>query len=237
MLPSAYQASQYLPQFLVSLFTRSIAFARFRLKSGSDCIVDPRCYFEGQNILQRNVRIFNSRVGKYSYIANNSTIAGAIIGRYCSIGSGVTIKLGIHPADFVSTHPLFHSKTHSQSLGFSPFLSADKFETHKFIDKNSNYVVKIGSDVWIGNRVTILDGVSIGDGAIIGAGAVVTKSIPPYQIAVGIPAKPVKCRFCEKDIQRLLRLKWWEKDDEWIIARANSFNSLDDLFSCAGEDQ
>jgi acetyltransferase-like isoleucine patch superfamily enzyme len=54
--------------------------------------------------------------------------------------------------------------------------------------------IKIGSDVWIGSNVKILDGVEIGDGCVIGAGSVVTKSIPPYSIAVGVPAKVIKHR-------------------------------------------
>lgn len=54
--------------------------------------------------------------------------------------------------------------------------------------------VKIGNDCWIGRRVIILPGVTIGDGCVIGAGAVVAKDIPPYSIAVGVPAKVVKRR-------------------------------------------
>lgn len=54
--------------------------------------------------------------------------------------------------------------------------------------------VSIGNDVWIGGRVIILPGVTIGDGCIIGAGAVVTKDIPPYSVAVGVPAKVVRDR-------------------------------------------
>jgi acetyltransferase-like isoleucine patch superfamily enzyme len=49
--------------------------------------------------------------------------------------------------------------------------------------------VKIGSDVWIGAGAKILGGVTIGDGCVVGAGAVVAKSLPPYAIAVGVPAQ------------------------------------------------
>lgn len=52
--------------------------------------------------------------------------------------------------------------------------------------------VVIGKNVWIGDKVTILPGVSIGDGSVIAANSVVTKSIPPYSIAAGIPAKIIK---------------------------------------------
>ena len=54
--------------------------------------------------------------------------------------------------------------------------------------------VTIGSDVYLGARVTILPGVSIGNGAVIGTGAVVTKNIPDYAIAVGVPAKVISYR-------------------------------------------
>lgn len=54
----------------------------------------------------------------------------------------------------------------------------------------------IGNDVWIGTNVTVLaKNITIGDGAIIGAGSVVTKSVPPYAIVGGNPAKIIKYRI------------------------------------------
>ncbi len=52
----------------------------------------------------------------------------------------------------------------------------------------------IEDDVWIGAGATILDGCTIGTGAVIGAGAVVTKSVEPYSIVGGIPAKKIRNR-------------------------------------------
>lgn len=54
--------------------------------------------------------------------------------------------------------------------------------------------IRIGSDVWIGSGVKVLDGVTIGDGAVVGAGSVVTKSIPSYSVAAGVPARVIKRR-------------------------------------------
>ena len=54
--------------------------------------------------------------------------------------------------------------------------------------------VFVGNDVWLGDRVIILPGVHIGDGCIIGAGSVVTRDIPPYSVAAGIPAKVIPDR-------------------------------------------
>ena len=52
----------------------------------------------------------------------------------------------------------------------------------------------IGQDVWLGAGVSVLGGVTVGDGCVVGAGAVVTKSLPPYSIAVGVPAVVVGYR-------------------------------------------
>ncbi len=55
--------------------------------------------------------------------------------------------------------------------------------------------VVVKEDVWIGMNVTLLTGVTVGRGAIIAAGAVVTKDVPPYCIAGGLPAKPIKFKW------------------------------------------
>ena len=60
--------------------------------------------------------------------------------------------------------------------------------------------VVIEDDVWCGANVTILKGVTIGRGSVIAAGAVVTKSVPPYSIAGGVPAKVLKARFTPEEI-------------------------------------
>jgi acetyltransferase-like isoleucine patch superfamily enzyme len=52
--------------------------------------------------------------------------------------------------------------------------------------------VTIESDVWLGTRVIVLRGVTIGRGSVVGAGAVVTRSIPPFSFAAGVPAKVIK---------------------------------------------
>ena len=54
--------------------------------------------------------------------------------------------------------------------------------------------VEIGNDVWLGTRVVVIAGVKIGDGCVVGANSVVTKDIPPYSVAVGVPVRVVKNR-------------------------------------------
>ena len=72
----------------------------------------------------------------------------------------------------------------------------DKYDTNHQCDQD----VTIEEDVWCGANVTILKGVTIGRGCIIAAGAVVTKSIPPYCVAGGVPARPLKMRWTVKQI-------------------------------------
>jgi acetyltransferase-like isoleucine patch superfamily enzyme len=52
--------------------------------------------------------------------------------------------------------------------------------------------IEIQDNCWLGCGVRVLDGVIIGEGSVIGAGAVVSKDIPPFSIAVGVPAKVIK---------------------------------------------
>jgi maltose O-acetyltransferase len=62
--------------------------------------------------------------------------------------------------------------------------------------------IVIEDDVWVGSRAILTDGVTIGRGSIIGAGSVVTKSVPPYSIVAGVPAKVIRYRW---DLETALR--------------------------------
>lgn len=160
--------------------------------------------FSGDNVkLYAPYRIVNSNIGDYSYIAENSTLHNTSIGKFCSIGPNLLSGWGIHPIEGISTHPMFYSTKKQNGITLSKI---DKVEETKSIS--------IGNDVFIGMNVTILDGVKIGDGAVIGAGSLVSKDIPAYAIAVGNPIKVIKYRFDEVTIEKLLKIKWWEFNNE-----------------------
>ncbi len=144
-------------------------------------------------------------LGDYSYVAKNCNITNCTIGKFCSIGPNFCCGLGIHPTNGISTSPMFYStsKVNGASLVKQTAVEESKHTT-------------IGNDVFIGANVTILDGITIGDGAVIGAGAVVTKDIPPYAIAVGVPTKVIKYRFDEQTIQKLQEKEWWNGSEEEI---------------------
>jgi virginiamycin A acetyltransferase len=78
----------------------------------------------------------------------------------------------------------------------------------------------IENDVWIGAKSTIMSGVKISNGAVVGGGSVVTKDVPPYAIVAGNPAKIVKMRFTDQQIEDLLEIAWWDWDESKIKENA-----------------
>lgn len=181
-------------------------------------------FFEGKNKINSEAYLINSYLGLGSFISGNSKLRNVKVGRFCSIGRNVETGFGIHPKDFVSTHPCFYSL--KQQAGFT-FTKEQVFGEHKFADQQNNYYVVIGSDVWIGNDVKIMDGITIGDGAIIGMGSIVTKDIKPYTINVGIPAREIGKRFTDPQIAFLQRFKWWNKSIEEIERNAQWFLNIE----------
>jgi virginiamycin A acetyltransferase len=83
----------------------------------------------------------------------------------------------------------------------------------------------IQNDCWIANGVTIMGGVTIHNGAIIAAKSVITKDVPPYAIVAGNPAKVIKYRLDEKQIQLLQRIVWWDWSADKIKKNAELFHS------------
>lgn len=116
-------------------------------------------------------------VGNHLKIGNNVGI-----NHYCFIGVRGEIEIG----DNVIFGP--RVSVFSENHNFDRIDIPIK---HQGVTKG---ITKIGNDVWIGAQAIILSGVSIGDGCVIGAGSVVNKDIPPYSIAVGVPARVVKKR-------------------------------------------
>ena len=201
--------------------------ARNDCRFGRGTTIDSKAYFEGKNKLANDTVFLNSSLGYASYVSDHSFIKNSSVGRYTCIANEVMTVAGNHPLDFSSVHPAFYSKSHISSC-----VSYNKFDDFKYLDIKKKISVKIGNDVWIGTRATLLEGVTIGDGAVVAAGAVVTRDVPPYAIVGGVPARVIKYRFDETTIHKLLALKWWDKDQEWIRNHAELFDDVEKLLSC-----
>jgi len=160
------------------------------------------------------------KIGAYTYgnpiILTFRKEDAVIIGKFCSIADDVQIVAGgEHKYDVVSTYPL-----------------RSRFIVKKEVDVTAKGPITIGNDVWIGKRAIILSGVKIGDGSVVGAGAVVTKSVPPYAIVTGVPAKVSGFRFTQHQIEKLLEIAWWNWSLEKIIANVDFFyGNVDDFIA------
>ena len=164
------------------------------------------CRFGNYNTLHDDAMLTNVTLGDFSYVAANSKLANVFVGKFSCIGPEVFAGMGKHPSrGFISTHPFFYSPHYQAQITLATNSIFEEFEP-----------IKIGNDVWVGARAIILDGVSIGDGAIVGAGAVVTKNVPPYAVVGGVPAKVIRYRFEQADIDLLEQLKWWDRDIDWL---------------------
>ncbi len=211
-------------------------FIKLKLKRSYQTIFGKKVYIndsvlcEGRNFFSDNSSITSSYIGYASYVGANSNISKFKIGRYCSIGPNVKGVFGKHPTkDFVSTHPAFFSTL--KQVGFS-YTKIQLFKEHEdAFEKENEYSIIIGNDVWIGDSATIIEGVCIGDGAIIASNALVVNDIQPYSIVGGVPAKVIKKRFSTEHIDFLLQFKWWNRDTKWLQHNAHLFVNIDNLFN------
>ena len=156
----------------------------------NDFVNDPR-EFEKNNVL-------------YHYPINGDKL---IIGKFCSIACGAKFLFtsANHKMSSLSTYPfpIFYEEW-----------GLDVKDIRNAWDNKGDII--IGNDVWIGYEAIIMAGVTIGDGAIIGTRAVVTKDVPPYTIVGGVPAKPIRKRFDDATVERLIKLRWWDWEHEKI---------------------
>lgn len=149
----------------------------------------------------------------YHYPINRDRL---IIGKFCSIACGAKFLFNS------ANHTLSSLSTYPFPLFFEEW-GLEKRNVAASWDNKGDIV--IGNDVWIGYEAVIMAGVTIGDGAIIGARAVVTKDVPPYTVAGGIPTKPIKKRYPEETIAALSELKWWDWPEERIAQNLHAIQA------------
>lgn len=176
----------------------------------------------------------NVEIGEYTYYSDNKNSPEKfyehiehhyeflgdklIIGKFCAIAEGVTFIMNgaNHRMEGITTYPF-------NIFGGGWEKSAPTIDQLPFKGD-----MIIGNDVWIGQNVTIMPGIKIGDGAIISANSTVTKNVEPYTIYGGNPAKFIKKRFQDDEIEFLLKIQWWNWEEEMI------FQKLEQLTSATG---
>ena len=167
---------------------------RFRATHKKNTMLSKNCYISPNALIHpRNGRI---TVGDNTSVAPGAIMQGDIsignnssVQAYCNIVGykGGEIKIG----NFV------------RIAAYTVIIGAN----HRFDDPDipickqgmAPAPIVIEDNVWIGARVSVIAGVTIGEGSVIGAGAVVTKDIPPYSVAVGVPARVISSRKKERE--------------------------------------
>lgn len=140
-----------------------------------------------------------------------------IIGNYVCIASGVIILMG-------GNH-----NHHSEWITVYPFM--EQIETS--YEPKGDTIIE--NDAWIGMNAMIMPGVTIGEGAIVAAGSVVSKDVPSYTIVGGNPAKEIRKRFTDKEIEKLKEMRWFDWEREKIeraihILSSSSIHQLYDFY-------
>lgn len=164
-----------------------------------DAEIEPYAHFWAGGAIPR-------RFGAFSYALTPLDVQMSI-GRYCSIGQGVSVMGLQHPTGWAMTSTLNYL---DQLEGVSAYFADRGLERPPLLPFDPGQEgVSIGHDVWIGSTALIKRGVTIGHGAVVAARAVVTRDVPPYAVVAGMPARIVRYRFADAVIQGLLASQWW----------------------------
>jgi acetyltransferase-like isoleucine patch superfamily enzyme len=143
---------------------------------GKNCWVEDGVEFQSDHLIS---------IGEGTTLRRNCSIHGIVsIGKQCILAPNVFISSGSHIYDAWPELPIREQENRYYKL-------PREQRPIGFEDKP----VTLGDDCWLGINVVIMPGVTIGKGCVIGANSVVTKSIQPYSIAVGIPAKVIRKRM------------------------------------------
>jgi len=146
-------------------------------------------------------------IGRRTKINGPSHIDICEIGSYCAIGGRLIVRPANHLTQFLG----IQESAQRRVIGGRTLLGAAR-------------PVKIGHGVWIGDSVLILGGVTVGNGAVVGAGSVVTKSVPPFAIVAGNPARELGWRYPEDVRAELEGVEWWTWDDERLRRNRDLFD-------------
>lgn len=190
--------------------------------STTEPFVHPECEISNSEFgayceVGRGSRILNSEFGDYAYCDRYADIANCTVGKFANIAAFTRIGPTDHPmANAAQHHFLYRSADYWD----------DTANDAAFFDHRASRRCMLGHDCWIGHGAIIMPEVTLGIGAIAAAGAVVTRDVPPFMIVAGVPARPVRARFSDAVIERLLALAWWDWPHDRLRAALDDFRAL-----------
>ena len=159
--------------------------------------------------------------GAYAYCGPFAFLQNVTVGPFANLAAAIRLGPTAHPMD----RPTQHHVTYRRVM----YGVADHDDEAFFAWRRSQRT-EIGPDTWIGHGAIVMPGVRVGTGAVVGAGAVVTRDVPNYTVAVGVPARVVKRRFAPEVAEALERIAWWTWDHDRITAAIDDLSGPGEAF-------
>lgn len=185
-------------------------------------LIHPDCEISGSTFgawceVGRGSRVQNSEFGDYAYCDRYADIANCTVGKFANIAAFTRIGPTDHPwRNAAQHHFLYRSASYWDDAG----------NDQAFFAHRASRRCTLGHDCWIGHGAIIKPEVTVGIGAIVASGAVVTKDVAPFSIVAGVPARPVRNRFPDAVIERLLALAWWDWPHDRLRTALEDFRTL-----------
>lgn len=190
--------------------------------SPTDPLIHPDCAIVNSTFgafceVGRGSIIVNSDFGDYAYCDRLADIANATVGKFSNIAAMTRIGPTDHPYRNAAQHHFLYR---------SSYYWDDVPDDADFFAHRTSRRTTLGADCWIGHGAIIKPEVCVGIGAVVAAGAVVTKDVAPFMIVAGVPAQPVRARFTDDVIGRLLAMAWWDWSHDRLRAALMDFRAL-----------
>ncbi len=156
-----------------------------KMRVGRGVVVDDGCYFDA-----KGCKVGEFEIGDDAFVSRGCIVSG----KDGPLTLGPRVNLGASCILYASTGLHIGADT---MLAANCYIGGGRYDPHARRDRPiaeqalPRRGVVIEEDCWIGAGVTVVDGITIGRGAVIGAGAVVTRDVPPYTIAAGVPARAI----------------------------------------------
>ncbi len=188
---------------------------------------DAPCLHEGCKIVnstfgaycevgERSV-VVNSTFEDYAYCDRMADIANTTVGRFSNIAAMTRIGPTDHPYQNAAQHHFLYR---------SSYYWDDVEDDPEFFAARAARRTTLGADCWVGHGAIIKPEITIGIGAIVASGAVVTKDVAPFMIVAGCPATPIRARFSDAVIERMLALAWWNWSHNALRTALMDFRNL-----------